>query len=73
MEMDQEQLGEWYRLVSLMDNLPLEKDVLCGPNDYVELVIKPQEIVAVCKDTLKLQKNQIQEYLNQCSSRQGFR
>ncbi|CAH1395294.1 unnamed protein product [Nezara viridula] len=73
MEMDQEQLGEWYRLVSLMDNLPSEKDILCGPNDYVELVIKPQEIVAVCKDTLKLQKNQIQEYLNQYSSRQGFR
>ncbi|XP_014273036.1 superkiller complex protein 2 isoform X2 [Halyomorpha halys] len=73
MEMDQEQLGEWYRLVSLMENLPSEKDVLCGPNDYVELVIKPQEIVAVCKDILKLQKNQIQEYLNQCCSRQGFR
>lgn len=73
MEMDQEQLGEWYRLVSLMDNLPSEKDILCGPNDYAELVIKPQEIVAVCKDILKLQKNQIQEYLNQYSSRPGFR
>lgn len=73
-EMDQSELELWYRMVSLMKGLPSELEVVSSPNDYTILSIKANNIVAVYKETVKLHRNQLDEYLTHLKRKApGFR
>lgn len=72
--MSTEELEKWHFMVSLMCVHPPESEIIIGPNDYSTHTIKCQNIVAICKEMLKIPRNNLQEFLSYLRTKpQGFR